>query len=355
MNGNGDLVGLDGFLDTLKQLVRQPAVVGAEQAFFRVLRRELEEAGARVTLFDGLLVAEGSRPDVARFCAHVDRHGLVCTGPNEFQYAAFVPHNRGDLQGNSVSEQTYQKLAGRFHGKLVQAYEPWSGGYLGQGTIEHSYVCERRGNLVFELKGLDHLLPGTPVAYLDRLVVADDLLSAQLDNVLSATILVHAFRAGFAGTAFFTAGEEVGRSWRYLLEWFRRFDRASQELFVLDTSPFPDRDTAERQEIVLRHRDVHAPFAERAVGRLVDLCTARGISYSFKDEYLAAQNAIRTAAGLPPTSLGSTELGRLTVASGGDVRGATLQIPTTGYHTPEETTTLGSVQCVLDLVLALGT
>lgn len=349
-----DDLDLDGLLDVLKQLVREPAVVGAEHAFFRVLQRELEESGARVTLFDGLLVAEGSRPDAARFSAHVDRHGLVCTGPNEFQYAAFSPHNRGDLQGNSVSELTYRKLAGRFHGRTVQAYEPWSGMYLGQGTILDSYVCDRRGNLVFELDGLDHLLPGTPVAHLDRLTVDDAHVSAQLDNVVSAAILVHAFHLGFAGTAFFTAQEEVGRSWRYLLEWFQRFDTSSRELFVLDTSPYPDRETAERQRLVLRRRDVHAEFDERAVGRLFDLCRDHGDPVGFKDEYIAARNEQRLAEGLNPHSIGSTELGRLIVASEGSVQGATLQIPTTDYHTTSETASLESLQAVLRIVLALG-
>jgi len=30
---------------------------------------------------------------------------LLCTGPNEFQYAAFIAGNRGELTGDSVSEQ----------------------------------------------------------------------------------------------------------------------------------------------------------------------------------------------------------------------------------------------------------
>lgn len=349
---------LDRCLDTLKHLVRYPSVVGAERSFFRVLQRELVEAGARVTLFEGLLVAEGPRPDAAYCSAHVDRHGLVCTGPNEFQYAAFVTRNRGDLHGNSVSEQTYQLLAGRFHGEIVQAYEPWTGGYLGQGAIQNSFVCPRRGNLVFELDGLRYLLPGTSLAYLDRVTIRDQWVTAQLDNVLSVAILVQAYREGFPGTVFLTAEEEVGRSWRYLLEWFRRYGRTSRDLVVLDTSPFPDEVSVAQQDVVLRHRDVHAEFATEAVDRLRSLCDDAGIRYTFKDELLAemnaAVNADRLARGLPPQSIGSTEMGRLTAASEGEVTGATLQIPTTGYHTVDETTTTHSIRHALDLVLQLG-
>ena len=68
------------FIDLLKILIRHPSVVGAEHSFFRVLQRELEERGAKVTWYEGLLVAQGSKPNSAMFSAHIDRHGLICTG-----------------------------------------------------------------------------------------------------------------------------------------------------------------------------------------------------------------------------------------------------------------------------------
>ena len=87
------------FIDILKNLIRHPSVVGAEHSFFRVLQRELEERNIRVTWYEGLLVAQGNQPDRLMLSAHIDRHGLICTGPNEFQYAAFVAGNRSDLLG----------------------------------------------------------------------------------------------------------------------------------------------------------------------------------------------------------------------------------------------------------------
>ena len=39
---------LTEFLDILKPLIREPAVVGNEDSFFRVLRRELEEIDINV-------------------------------------------------------------------------------------------------------------------------------------------------------------------------------------------------------------------------------------------------------------------------------------------------------------------
>lgn len=62
---------LSDFLEILQQLVREPSVVGTEDSFFRVLRRELEEVGVTVERHLGVLVARGRDPDKHRpFRAH---------------------------------------------------------------------------------------------------------------------------------------------------------------------------------------------------------------------------------------------------------------------------------------------
>lgn len=213
---------LGKFLDILKALIREPSVVGNEDSFFRVLRRELEEVGVEVQAYHGVLVAQGNRPLDLFLSAHIDRHGLLCTGPNEFQYAAFIAGNQGEAMGDSVSEHMLHTIEDRFQGQRVQAHFPYTGTYLGQGEITRSYICPERNNLIFEVEGLDFLQPGTPVSFLDRLQIADGLVSAQLDNVVSAALLIYLFRQGFQGTGLFTAQEESGRSWRYTLSWFQR-------------------------------------------------------------------------------------------------------------------------------------
>lgn len=341
---------LDGYLVLLGQLVRQPSVVGAERAFFRALRRELDDIGVKVTQYEGLLVAEGSRPDSTYLSVHVDRHGLICTGPGEFQYAAFIAKHRADQLGNSVSEQTFGTLAGRFHREAVEAYEPWTGEYLGRGIITDAYLCERRNNVIFQVQGLDHVLPGTAVAYSDRVTIEGDLIAAQLDNVVWVAAVVEMFRHGFQGTAFFTAQEEAGRSWRFVLEWFQRVDRTTSELFVLDTSPFETREDADAQDVVLRRRDANGEFNAELVDRLEAKCKELAIPYRFKNAIVEAENKIRAANGEKLKTLGSTELGRLVSSSEGAIQGATIQIPTTGYHTAAECTRLSSLSSCLRLL-----
>lgn len=338
------------FLNLLRVLVREPSVVGMEDAFLRVLRRELEEFPVRVTRYHGLLVAEGSDPASMYLSAHVDRHGLMCTGPNEFQYAAFIAGNRGELNGDSISEQFMEIIAGRFYGQRVQAHTPYAGSYLGQGTIIESYICPRRKNLIFELDGLDFLQPGTPVSFVDRLREADGYISAQLDNVVSVAMMIELIRLGFQGTTLFTAGEEAGRSWRFAAEWFRRHNMKTDRLIVLDTSPFPTVDDLDGQDVVLRHRDSNAEFDINLTGELQQKCEQLGISYRYKDVYIQQLNLTREK----PMSLGRTELGRLMEASAGEIRGTTLQLPTSSYHTQLETGKLSSVHAMIRLIGSLS-
>lgn len=343
----------EAFKDILKSLVRQPSVVGSEHSFFRVLQRELEERGAKVTWYEGLLVAQGNDPFSTMFSAHLDRHGLICTGPNEFQYAAFVSANRTDLLGNSVSEELMTKITERFIGEQVYAYEPWSGIYRGKGVITNSYVCEFRNNLIFEVEGLEDVVAGTPIAFKDQLNFVNGRFEGQLDNVLSAAVLVHLFSLGFQGTAFFTAQEESGKSWRYLLEWFRRFGGSTNGLFVLDTSPFPDTESANKQLLVLRKKDANAAFNSETTQTIENLCHEMGFSYQYKDSYVEQENEKLVALGQAPKSLGSTEMGRIINASNSAVSGTTIQVPTTGYHTMKESVSLESVNAYISLLMKL--
>jgi putative aminopeptidase FrvX len=352
---NAVSTGLDlGFVELLATLIRQPSVVGAEHAFFRVLQRELEERGAQVTWYEGLLVAQGNKPDSLFLSAHIDRHGLICTGPNEFQYAAFIAGARSDLLGNSVSEELMQKVSGRLDEEGVYAYEPWSGAYRGKGKIKSTRVCEFRNNLIFELEGLEHLVAGTPVAFQNKLAITEKALVGQLDNVLSAAVLVYLFELGFQGTCFFTAQEEAGKSWRYLLEWFRRFGGSTNQLIVIDTSPYPDFETASLQNLVLRNKDANAQFNKALTSKLAQLCEDLGYSTQFKDEYVEQKNRELQKNGDKPMSIGSTEMGRIIVGSKGLVGGTTLQVPTSGYHTLSETAPTEAVSAFINVLRNLA-
>jgi putative aminopeptidase FrvX len=337
---------LEEFFDILKQLIRVPSVIGAEHPFFMFIKRELEEMGVHVEYYDGVLVAKGENPEQGYISAHADRHGLICTGHNEFQYAAFVAKNQADLLGNSNSEELLKNFEMRFVKQRVQAYQPWSGTYLGIGTIKDAFLCQRRNNIIFTVEGFEHLFPGTPIAFMDKLVINDDLVSAQLDNVISVAVIIYLYQLGYQGTAFFTAGEEAGRSWRFLLEYFRRFDISTNELLVLDTSPYRTLEELSTLEIVLRNRDQNGYFRSPLKNRIKKIAIENQIKYHFKDAYLKNIMAQENKKG----SLGVTELGRIIHATKGGIQGTTLQIPTIGYHTIEETTSINAIEKIMHIL-----
>jgi len=334
---------MEKFYDILKQLIRTPSVVGAEHPFFILVKRELEEINIEVEYYDGVLVAKGSDPTSGYISAHADRHGLICTGHNEFQYAAFIAKNQADLTGNSNSEELLQNFTNRFVNEKVQAYEPWSGSYLGLGTIESAFLCQRRNNIIFKVDGFEHLFPGTPIGFVDNLKINDDLVSAQLDNVISIAIIIYMYHLGYKGTAFFTASEEAGKSWRFLLEYFRRFDISTNELLVLDTSPYKNVEDINQLDVVLRNRDENGVFRSPLKNKIKTICIKNKINYHFKDAYLKNMMKQNGKKG----SLGVTELGRIINATKGNIQGTTLQLPTIGYHTVEETTTTKSIKSTL--------
>ena len=340
---------MEKFYDILKQLIRTPSVVGAEHPFFILVKRELEELNIEVEYYDGVLVAKGKDPTSGYISAHADRHGLICTGHNEFQYAAFIAKNQADLTGNSNSEELLKNFTDRFVNEKVQAYEPWSGSYLGLGTIKDAFLCERRNNIIFKVDGFDHLFPGTPIGFVDNLKINDDLVSAQLDNVISIAIIIYMYHLVYKGTAFFTASEEAGKSWRFLLEYFRRFDLSTNELLVLDTSPYKNVEDINQLDVVLRNRDENGMFRSPLKNKIKSICIKNKINYHFKDAYLKNMMKQNGKKG----SLGVTELGRIIHATKGSIQGTTLQLPTIGYHTVEETTTIQSINSMIFILQEL--
>ncbi len=318
---------MENFYDILKQITRVPSVVGSEHSFFMFLKRELEDLNIKVEYYDGLLVAKGDNPKSGYISAHADRHGLICTGHNEFQYAAFIAKNRADLKGNSNSEQILKNFEMRFINQKVQAYEPWSGSYLGMGMIKDAFLCERRNNIIFKVDNLEHLLPGTPIAFMDRLKINDNMISAQIDNSISIAIILYLYQLGYQGTAFFTAAEEAGRSWRFLLEYFERFNICTNELLVLDTSPYKSVEDINHLDVIFRNRDENAYFRSPLKSKMKKIAIKNKIKYHYKDEYIKnimKQQNIKI-------SLGVTELGRVINASKGAIQGATLQIRLSYY------------------------
>ncbi len=349
--------GLAAWIETTRRLLSVPSVVGDERPFLVHLERELTGLGIPCHAYDDRLVAVGGDAAAPTLSVHVDRHGLMCTGPGEFEYAAFVSRRAGDVPPDSVSRELIDRVAARFEGEPVVAYQPWTGDVIGRGVIRSAYLVEAESPMRFDAEGLDHLAAGVPVAYAAGPQATDTHLRGQLDNVLGVSLALELYRRGFGGTTIFTTQEECGRSWRFVIEHFRRLGRRTDRLLVLDTSPFPDEESAASWDVVLRTADATASFAEGITAEVAAHASDLGLRAIVKDAVVQEENRRRQERGESPRSLGRTELGRVIAGSGGAITGTTVQLPTFGYHTPRETVSLAAMAAtrrLLERVLGLG-
>ncbi len=314
-----------------------PSVVGHEEVFMDYLYKDFKKAGLSVFKYDGALEVHGNSPKDAIICAHIDRHGLICLGDDEYVYAAQYMREIKYGENNKSSRKEVEAIAKRFEGEKIYAYHPHSGKVLAQGVIEACYPNMRNDDALFYVEGIGRLEQNIPLAYARQARVEGDLLKGQIDNALSLAVIYTLFSTGYQGTALLTCEEEIGKSWLHIAEFLNGSHTETQSLIVLDTSPFADEKVINNGDIIFRNRDKSEIFNPALTQVLKERCRELGLPFQVKDEILLA-------AGKTTEQLGSTELGKLIAGSRRKWNGATVQIPTLMYHTSNETTTLGAIE-----------
>ena len=314
-----------------------PSVVGHEAHFMRYLKADFKKLGLTIENHDGVLEISGNKPLSLIISAHADRHGLISMGEGQYTYAA--QHVKQEKYGeeNNPSKATLKAVSERFEGEVVFAYDPETGDLLGEGEIESCAACMDNGDSIFYVRGMDPMPKNTPLAY-GRSAVADgDNLKGQIDNVVSLGVIYVLFQNGFQGTALISTEEEIGKSWIHITGWLKKKQIETQEMIIIDTSPYREAAPVEGNVIVLRNRDKSAEFNNILVQKIKQRCTDLLLPFQMKDEYFLSQ-------GLETKDLGSTELGRIVENTNNKWSGATVQIPTIEYHTSYETTSRGCIE-----------
>jgi len=327
---------LQNIISKIGEYLNVPAVVRFEHPFIDHLAEDFSTSGYDIEKQDRLLVVrkKGLRsPKIVT--AHIDRHGIVVNEQGKPEYAAFnAKKHYGDE--NKSSEAIFKKSGQRFVDEAVYAYDA-QGKRIADGVVKaFSYDFDTK-DLVFDIDGFDKLPAGTAIGYVSPLVRQDGNLSSQIDNAVSAAVAYQLVKDGFDGTLLFATEEEIGRSWQHIANYLQSQDTASREIITLDTTPYNDARAISEGLIVLRNRDENGEFNPDLVGKLRTACDAQGVRYEMKDEVIEVQNA-QLPEDAKPKKLGKTELGRVIQYTDGKFNGATVQIPTTGYHTNHETT-----------------
>ncbi|GAB5389014.1 MAG: peptidase M42 [Alphaproteobacteria bacterium] len=348
----------DAQIQLLGNILSVPATVGHERPLFGHLHDLLDGPDRVATQYQGLLAVRCGSGKGPVFAAHIDRHGLVCNAPGEYEYAAHALRYRDSNPASARAEspELLERICERFLDQHVRAYNPWDGAQIAEGRITGSRLSQRLNTLVFTIDADAEIPVGAPLAYDTPMALEADTVAGQIDNALCVAMLADLCLQGFDGIALFSAEEEAGRSWRYLMDWMLREERAGREhgpLYVIDTSPFADRETQAEQQIVLRQQDEHARFDPMLTNHVMAVCDELALSHRFKDSFIQGLNEQAREKGESEKRLGATELGRLIVASDGAMTGTTLQIATTGYHTAWETALIEHIHPLNKLMRAL--
>ncbi len=310
-----------------------PSVVGFEEPFIAALEADLDRIGRPHHRTAGLLAVPGHGWTVS---AHIDRHGLVTDTGGVLRYAAAeIGEHR------TLGPRARTAVCTRFADEDVAAYDPATGVPVATATVDHGDHCGLDHSAELFAEPFTDLPAGVPVAFAaPASPPREGWISGQLDNTVSAAMAIALLEAGFGGTVLFTLGEEIGRSWEALVDWF---DEPERRLLVLDTSPFDDEAPAADGAAVLRHRDAGAAFDAETVALVEATADEVGVPVIWKDRLLEAHQK----------PLGRTELGRLVAGTDGRATGATLQIPTTDYHSNHETTSYVAIDNVWHLLTSV--
>ncbi len=321
-----------------------PSVVGHERHFLNYLADDFKKLGLITKRHTGVLEVRGApEPNGLIISAHIDRHGLISNGDGHYAYAAEYVKEEKYGEANTTSHKIIKAISDRFIDEKVYAYDPKTGDRLGEGTIEQCVPAVDHIDSIFTINGMRDMPIDTPIAYARGSQHDEKKLVGQIDNVVSLGIIYTLFQNGFKGTALFTCEEEIGKSWVHMRRWLKRNKVESQNLIILDTSPYREAAPVEGNMVVLRNRDKSAEFNKDLVEKIKQRATELLIPFQFKDEYFLSM-------GLKTEDLGSTELGRIVHHSGGRWNGATIQIPTIEYHTSYETTSRGCIESFYGLL-----
>ncbi|RME52350.1 hypothetical protein D6783_05140 [Candidatus Woesearchaeota archaeon] len=327
---------LQNIISKTAEYLDVPAVVGFEHPFMNHLADDFNTSGYDVEKQDRILIVrkKGMRsPKIVT--AHIDRHGIVVNEQGKPEYAAF---NAKKQHGENIksSEAIFKKSGQRFVDEAVYAYDA-QGRRIADGIVKGFFYDFDAKDLTFDIEGLSSLPAGTPIAYVSPLIKQASTLSSQIDNAISVAVAYQLVQDGFDGTLLFATEEEIGRSWQHIANYLQSHHTATKEIITLDTTPYEDARAISEGLIVLRNRDENGEFNPDLVGRLRAACDAQGILYEMKDEVINVQNT-QLPEGTKPKKLGNTELGRIIQHTNGQFNGATVQLPTTEYHTNHETT-----------------
>lgn len=378
-------------IELTNEFLQIPSSIGYEYPFLKYLNKKAKNLGYQTELSKSCLLIKAKNKNPKKlFSAHIDRHSLIQNEDGEIEYLAFnlkreihskfkyeeiediekevvnsinmLENIKCQLRDNFFvitdenTKETLLKLersgrkvffesVGLRHTKEpIFSYDPKSGKRLNKFFTTRHHISIKDKKVTYDtnkkIKSKDKIF-----SFDSKIIENKNLISAQIDNVISAAVLFTIMETiPVNQDILFTTREEIGESWKCIKEYYekndfvrpKRIDETHEdleinmnkkiELIVLDTSPYENLDLKQLGFLTLRHGDERGGFDEKVVEDIKKVIKKKKIPYDFK-----------------PNDTGNTELGKLTKETRGKINGATLQLPSTNYHTTYETTTKESL------------
>lgn len=328
---------VENILEKLKDLLKIPSVVRFEQAMLDYLEGfclKLEDY--EVTQTDRLLVVKKKSTGSERIISvHIDRHGIVKNNSGELVYAAFEAEKYYE-DNIEATEYVFERVASRYIGEEFYAYNPVTGAKLSRGKVIGANYDFENKCVKFQMKNLGNIANGTPLALVSKLLYHDDYFYSQIDNSISVAVAMQLLEEKFDGTIIFSTEEEIGMSWKHIATYLEEQKIETQELIVIDTSPYKYIHSIDEGLVVLRNKDEDGIFNKELVNEIRIICENDKIPFEFKDEIIEKMNIMLEKQGEDPKKFGHTELGRLVENTQGKINGVTIQLPSINYHTNKE-------------------
>ncbi|MCA9495867.1 MAG: hypothetical protein KC589_02905 [Nanoarchaeota archaeon] len=335
-------------LKITNQFLKIPSVTSNEKPFLDYLNKKISKLKKyNIIQTDSyLLIKTKNNPNKTNknknkenkylFSIHIDRHGFAKNNNNEIEYQAYKRKKEEKLKFNRDTKEFFENCALRHTKENISSYNPKT------GKIINKYISNRN-NLDWKNKLVTFTLNKDPKSNENifmlnsQISITNNLFFAQIDNVISAAVIFYLLKtSNFQDEIIFTTQEEIGLSYKCVLDYLDKNtteNTIKNQIITLDTTPYENFNNKEKGFIVLRKGDENGDFNLNLVKEFEKIANKNKIPI----EYKASNN-------------GMTELGRISSTSKGKYNGATIQIPTTNYHTTYETSTFENLENYLKII-----
>lgn len=371
-------------LEICQDFLKVPSVLCFEKPFLEYLSKRIKSLGYQVILdkdFNYLSVLGKNKKRYAKylFSSHIDRHGIVKDELGNLQYAGFYFKNKLNLKfkrdeilnneldlienlnklnskdnikndfdfflkedflmfKNKITGQVlkylredscdfFRTIGLRYSKENIFSYDKITGEILDNFFVKRYDLDINKREVFFDVD--KKLNKKDKVFFIENnLEISEDKIFGQIDNVISCSVLFYLLKNfDFDDEIIFSTKEEIGLSYKSVLNYIDEFEKDNLKLIVIDTSPYYDFNNYKTGFLTLRFGDERHGFDLDLTKNIQNFFKINNIDFDFK-----------------PSFIGNTELGKICKFSSKKILGTTIQLPTLNYHTSFETTTIKSLE-----------